>query len=294
MRLRASHIGELAVKVLSRGKPGEVTRVFGPSAYLRSGTDFILVLWGSLKSPMTINLSETTDREEVFRVGDWWTFAKGGIRLGSWSIDVRRASPHSSALRARRPIFLPPPDQLAKGVAMVRSMYDVSRSGPALIDDRELRTFVERTLVPFAGGKKGVLYNAARYLPLIGRGGGFTPAGDDFIAGLLATFNYIARSRRTRQILMPRGLVMARTVPESAGILGYAARGFVDEALERLLLASLENERRSFRNELLEMARRGHTSGVDISLGVLLCEAALSDTEGRPALKGCLDALWTT
>jgi hypothetical protein len=294
MSLRASHIGELALKVLSRGKPGEVTRVFGSSAYLRSGSDFVLVLWGSLRSPMTINLSEARGREEVFRVGDWWTFASSGIRLGSWSIDVSRASLNLGALRARRPIVLPSALQLAKGVAMLRSLYDVSRSGPALVDDKELRTFVEKTLVPFAGGKQGVLYDAARYLPLVGRGGGFTPAGDDFIAGFLATFNYIARFRRSRQILIPRGLVLPRTVPESAVILGYAARGFVDETLERLLLASLGNERRSFRNELLEMARRGHTSGVDISIGVLLCEAALSDTDGRPALRGCLNALWNT
>ncbi|HMD78810.1 MAG TPA: DUF2877 domain-containing protein [Nitrososphaerales archaeon] len=294
MSLRASHIGELAVKVLRRGKPGKVTRVFGSSAYLRSGSDFVLVLWGALRSPMTINISEGRDGEEVFRVGDEWAFAGSGIRLGSKTIDVRGASVYSSGLRDRKPIVLPPPVQLAKGAAMLKSMYDVSKFEPALVDDVELRTFVERTLVPFAGGKQGVLYDVPRYLPLIGRGGGFTPAGDDFVAGFLAAFNYIARSRRSKQILTPRGLLLSGTVPESAAILGYAARGFVDEVLERLLLASLGEERESFRNELLEMARRGHTSGIDISLGVLLCEAALSDTEGRPALRGCLDAIWNT
>lgn len=293
MSLRASHVGELAMKVLSRGKPGKVTRVFGSSAYLRSGSDFVLVLWGALRSPMTINISEGRGREQVFRVGDEWTFARSGIRLGSKMVDVRRASVYSSALEDRKPIVLPPPAQLAKGAAMLKSMYDVSKFEPALVDDVELRMFVERTLVPFAGRKQGALYDASRYLPLIGRGGGFTPAGDDFVAGFLAAFNYIARSRRSKQILLPRGL-LSGTVPESAAILGYAARGFVDEVLERLLLASLGEERKSFRNELLEMARRGHTSGIDISLGVLLCEAALSDTEGRPALRGCLDAIWNT
>jgi hypothetical protein len=96
------------------------------------------------------------------------------------------------------------------------------------------------------------------------------------------------------QISIPRRQVMARTVPESAGILGYAARGYVDEVFERLLQASLENRPGGFGNELLDMARRGHTSGVDMSLGVLLCEAAVSDSDGRPALEGCLRVLLNT
>jgi hypothetical protein len=83
-----------------------------------------------------------------------------------------------------------------------------------------------------------------------------------------------------------------RTVPESASLVDYAQRGYVDEGLEKLILAGLRNRPRQFRAELSELASRGHTSGLDMSLGVLLLVACVGDiVRHGAALESSLQAL---
>lgn len=289
MSLRASHIGDLAARLLSGGGRGTVTRVFRTSAYLRSGDDFILVLYGELRSPMTINLARD-DASRMFRAGEIWRYSRAGLLSGKAKIDLAGAELYRSALRMKRSVVLPSGGDLAKGVTMLGSLYDVSKSGPSLKKDSALREFVRSTLRPLAEGNEEAVHAPGSFLPLVGRGGGFTPAGDDFVSGFAATFNFVARSRGTRRVAIRKGAVMPRTVPESAATMAYAALGYVDEDFQRLVLASLGQ--RSFRDELLEVARRGHTSGIDMSLGVLLCEAALAEPGESGALSRCTDALW--
>jgi hypothetical protein len=289
MNHRASSIGDLAVGVLKRERTGTVTRVFRRSAYLRAGDDFILVLWGGLRSPLTVNVRGTV--EQGWKVGEKCDLGPPGIALGSGMVEVRGAEVYRSLLQERRSIQLPGAPALIRGVTMLRSFYEASPAGPILVTDRALRQFVERTLSPFAAGKRS-LQSPDRYFPLIGRGGGFTPAGDDFVGGLLSTYNYIARCERAREVSVPLRSLRSRTVPESAAFLSYAIRGYVDEGLGSLILKTLGAGGR-FSDELVSVVQRGHTSGIDMSLGVLLVEAALSDLRGEEgALEGCIGALW--
>jgi hypothetical protein len=292
MSEKATNVGNLAGKILSSGRRGDVTRVFQRSVYIRSGDGFILLLWGRLRSPMTISMEESRSAEWRIRAGERCILSKEAVRLEAGEIDLRGAEVFRSALLDSRKIVLPEGPALAKGVAMLRSLYDLSPSGQTLASDPVLKSFTRVTLLPLSSGRTGAVYNPSRYLRLVGRGGGFTPAGDDFVGGLVATFNYIARCRKRRQVLIPRDLVRGRTIPESAAILSNSARGHVDEGMERLILASTGG-RTGFYSELMAVARRGHTSGIEMSLGVLLCEAALAQAEGEHrALQKCLDVLW--
>ena len=186
---------------------------------------------------------------------------------------------------------LPDAERLTRGVVMLRTLYGASPHGPTLPYDPPFRDFARGALASYATERAAVPGFDA-FLPLVGRGGGFTPAGDDFSAGFTAAFNYIALSGGTRPILVPKALVLHRTVPESAAILFYSSQGYVDEGLERLILDSLDG-RSGFFGDLETLAARGHTSGTDTSLGVLLAEAcALDRSEGRDALEKCLGALF--
>ena len=292
MNQRASHIGDLAVKILAEGSEGKVTRVFQRSAYVRSGDDFVLLLWGGLRSPMTINIEQDPGKDRAFAVGERCALSRKGIRSGPKFIDVKGAAVHRSALLRGRRVSLPPASELAKGVAMLRSLYGVSKSSPLLPSDSALVTFAKRTLSPLSSGSFDAVYDPDSYLPLIGRGGGFTPAGDDFVGGFVAAFNYLARCRRSKMISLPKDMLFSRTIPESAAILSYALRGYVDEGLEILVIRTLAGDK-GFSDELLGVARRGHTSGIDMSLGVILGETAMSDAENRGgALRRCLGVLW--
>lgn len=253
----------------------------------------MLLLWGGLKSPMTINVLGGKSLRRVFVAGEECELGPGGVVSDSATVSVKGAAVHRGALLARRPVVLPAASQLAKGVAMLRSLYDVAPSAPRLADDNSFRSFVGGPLSEFAKGKPGGLLRFENYLGLMGRGGGFTPAGDDFVGGFLATYNYFARCRRSRTVTIPKGSLLSRTVPESGVIVEYSARGYVDEGLERLILNSSGRKSAGFFDELLAVASRGHTSGIDMSLGVLLCEAAVSDSdEGGAALKECQRTLW--
>jgi hypothetical protein len=288
---KASSVGNLAAGLLSRSKTGTVTRVFRKSAYVKSGEDFLLLLWGDLRSPMTINVQGGAATASI-RAGEKCKLNGVGVSLDSGRIDVAGADIFRSALLDTRKVILPRPEALRKGVGVLRSLYDVTPSGPTLNRDRELKAFGESTLLSFASGESARVYSSASYLPLVGRGGGFTPAGDDFLGGMIATFNFIARCRKSKQIRIPRALLRGRTVPESANVLFHSARGHVDEGMERLVLRSLDGST-SFSDELIEVAHRGHTSGIDMSLGVLLCEAAVAGAaSGQGVLEDCLDTLW--
>lgn len=291
MSQRASDVGELAVRVLRRRGEGRVTRLFQSSAYLRSGDDFVLLLWGRMRSPMTVNVRGGGEADRHIGVGESCSFDPEGVRLGGASIETPGARVFRSSLRERRVVSFASADALVKGVAALKSLYDVSEGGPLLSADPALREFVERVVGPLAAGETKPMFGPESYLPLIGRGGGFTPAGDDFVGGFLAAYNYVARCRGSKQVSIPRGVLFAGTIPESAAILGYSARGYLDEGLEGLILKSLG--RKDFLDDLFSVARRGHTSGIDMSLGVLLAEAAISDSaRGGGALKECLAALW--
>lgn len=290
MNQSASCVGELAERLLGSGTPGSVTRLFQRSAYVRSGEEFVLLLWGGPRSPTTINV-EGDPVTGGIRADERCEVSRNGVSLGSVRIGVEGADVFRSALVHRREVALPRREALKRGVGVLRSLYDGSPSGPKLFEDDALGTFAEDVLVPLASGRRSSAHSPASYLPLVGRGGGFTPAGDDFLGGFVATFNFVARCRGSKQIRMTRADLRGRTVPESANLLYDSARGYVDEGVEALILKSLGGGA-GFSDELFEVARRGHTSGMDISLGVLLCEAAIADADGRgSALDDCLDVL---
>jgi len=288
---RASGVGELAARFIARRGRGEVTRVFQRSAYVRTRGEYILLLWGDLKSPLAVNMPYQEDRRPPLEPGEECSIGGGRVGFKSWTVDASEAKVHRSGLRGRRRIVLPEERDVVKGAAMLKSLYDAYPSGPTLPSDKALRSFALETLVPFAEGREVYVYEPMRYLPMIGRGGGFTPAGDDFVGGFVATFNCFARCTRARQISIPLRLLAGRTVPESAALLSYTSKGYVDEPFERLILGVLQG--RAFFDDLLEVAHRGHTSGIDATLGVVLAGGALSDrTGGGGTVKECLRVIW--
>jgi hypothetical protein len=287
---RASTVGELAAKVLSKGGQGEITKVFPRSVYIRCGRDFVVLLWGSLRSPLTINIAG--ERGSGFVPGKRCFLSRVGISADGIMVDTKKADVYRGSLRTAGPVSFPPSRRLMLSVASLRMLYDASSEGPRLPEDRAFRRFVDAVLVSLARGERGVVHDFERYVDLVGRGGGFTPAGDDFVGGFAAVYNMVARLRGWRRITLPMKLLMPHTVPESAAILSYAERGYVDEAMERLILKSTAGGG-TFHRDLFAAAHRGHTSGLDMSLGVLLCEAAVKDAdEGSDALRRCLDILW--
>lgn len=266
-----------------------MTRVFRRSAYVRAGSDFFILLWSGGPSPMTVNVVGEKDGSTGLRAGEECELAPSGVVARDLEVNLEGARAYHSSLRKGGVVSFPRTSDLVKGVAMVRSFYDASPHGPSLISDQAFRGFVDGSLAPAARGSRRLKFGD--FVGLVGRGGGFTPAGDDFTAGFTSVFNYVARGEGLTQIVIPKRLASSKTVPESAAIMVYSSRGYVDEGLERLVLDSLGGG--EFLGDLATLASRGHTSGIDMSLGALLAEATEAGrTDGGQTLTRCLAALW--
>lgn len=122
----------------------------------------------------------------------------------------------------------------------------------------------------------------AAVAPLLGRGSGLTPVGDDVLCGWLAT--QIAHGEDAEPIRSSiADLAPARTTTLSATLLACAGRGEVIPEFRQLLrvLAGHDADDLDARlqAELTTLAGVGHTSGIGLLLGALLAFAPSHLTE---------------
>lgn len=292
MILRASDIGELVAAQMESAQEGRVTRVFRRSAYVETGEGLILLHQGELRSPMTVNLGAEACLERLIFDGGACVFLGQSMEFEEFSISTGGAGVYKSPLLRSAIVDVLESRELVKGVAMLSLLYDVSPASLDILGSGAFRAFVQRIIRPLGRGDLSQIHLPENYLPLIGLGNGFTPAGDDLVAGYLATFNHAVKSLGIKEILLPRDELLKRTVPESARMLDYTQRGHVDEDLSRLILSAVSDQHDSFEGNLLEVACRGHTSGIDTSLGVMLASASVAEILGRSrASEVVIDAL---
>jgi len=275
MSLRVTSIGELATALTTPTSVGRVTRVFRNSAYVESEGGLYTLLRGGPRSPMTINVSGTEEIERALKAGDACRYRDKRLNIGGVRLQTEGAGVYRSELR--KPTFINPitSADIVKGIAMLRLLYHASPPSLDIVGHKSFLDFVHSVVLPLGRGELTGLHQPRNYLALVGLGSGFTPSGDDLLAGFAGAYNHVARSTGAESIALPLAELSKRTVFESAMILDYAQKGYVDEGLERLILSSLGNSAGDFFDELLELTRRGHTSGIDMSLGVILSVAAV-------------------
>ena len=281
MTIDATNVGELVQSQAARRTRGRVKRIFRNSAYLESASGLVLLLRGQLRSPMTVNLVAGTHLQQVLSVGERFELEPAKLGVGELEIGLSNASVFRSGLVGTRKIRVMSEERIVKSATALKLLYSASESAFDLVKGQAFDGLVGSLLRPLSSGRLSPAYRLQTYQGIIGSGTGFTPAGDDIIAGFTASFNLYARSTGKKQISLPVAELKRRTVPESALLVDYAQRGYVDETLQGLILAGLGGRPSVFRAHLSELASRGHTSGLDMSLGVLLMLACASDIARR-------------
>ncbi len=295
MILNATDVGELVVSLPSRQPEGRVSRVFRNSAYIQAGDELMLLLHGDLRSPINVNLSPSENLEELLSVEGRCRLVDGEMTFDKLTVRTKGAKVYRSGLGAATSSSPVTGTVLVKGIEMLRLLYGAARSDLDIFSGKSFLQFVDSVLSPLSRGDLTEAHVFPHYLPLIGAGGGFTPAGDDFVGGFTAAFNHVARATGDAEIQFSRSELTGRTVPESAALIHYAQRGYVDEELEHLIVSTFGGRRERFFQDLLQVAKRGHTSGIDMSTGVLLAAAGIRDRATKEgALEKCLKAVWTS
>jgi len=111
---------------------------------------------------------------------------------------------------------------------------------------------------------------------LIGLGAGLTPAGDDFLAGVLLTLLCIRRDDIAE--LLGAYIIEASRLESnriSAAHLHAAAHGYCGETLARVFAALAEADQHGLKRAIRDQIAVGHTSGRDTWCGVLFTLAQI-------------------
>jgi hypothetical protein len=279
--LPAGVAASAALSALLSGPPtaGRVRGISGPACYL-DVADHIVVIEGpgGAGLPNAVRVAHPGRPPLQLAVGDEVVLGRGALTVDRRELPVHRWwDPHvrvgSSRLDAAA---------VAVVTATLRSVADGVDAGPApLPDTADLMHALQRR-------DDATLAVAA--LALLGRGPGLTPAGDDVLAGVLATLRVLGPSRpaavaarvaATADVLSAAVVDAARerTTALSAQLLVYADRGAVALGVGDVLRAV------AGRGELVaaavRLARVGHTSGSDLLTGICLAvDTLLPDQEG--------------
>ena len=119
---------------------------------------------------------------------------------------------------------------------------------------------------------------------LAGLGEGLTPAGDDFLGGVLAAMRYHGKS--TGSALFPDGpanglasRLAAKTTPFSGFLLRLSTRGLVGLPFSRWLQAAHRGDDAATLASVAQAADIGHSSGLDALAGMLLSFQILNGEE---------------
>ncbi|WP_406277820.1 DUF2877 domain-containing protein [Embleya sp. NBC_00896] len=126
----------------------------------------------------------------------------------------------------------------------------------------------------------------AAALRLIGLGPGLTPSGDDALCGLLLALRHLTPGPTGARLATALGArvtahAAGRTTDLSAALLGHAARG--DGCAQLVDLIGAVGRGHDVFPCLRRLLTVGHTSGADLSLGVLAgAEAACAGTPLDP------------
>jgi hypothetical protein len=206
------------------------------------------------------------------------TLTRDGLYLDTFSIDLQRAQtweprPDWGIIRRQR-------DRIRSNLPHVREL--VARDGTSsafapllgLSGPRDslselvlhrTRAAVEDLRAGWAGKLERLLRGASR---LAGLGAGLTPAGDDFLVGLVL-WSWVAHpmpGQFCRDLLSASA---ARTTALSAAFLRAAGRGECSAPWQALLSALQATDLESIQVAVREILHRGATSGADALLGFL-------------------------
>jgi hypothetical protein len=249
--LSALRIGAFAESALrTSAGPWKVVASFEKAAYLSHGSEVIVVTSRQVPpGPLYV----TVDADRVFAEdGAALHFETGLLELGPHSVTIRSADvwtgvlPDPERLTAQRAMIMTALAPVANQSALAAAPY--SRPANEGMERLQQRDF------------DGIARS------IVGLGPGFTPAGDDALAGLLLTT--VASGRLAPGDWFIDLETARRTSLMSLAFVRCAAAGQAIAAVHDVLMAGAAGEAKACRAACAELASVGGTSGADIAFGM--------------------------
>ncbi|NIP45125.1 MAG: DUF2877 domain-containing protein [Gammaproteobacteria bacterium] len=286
-------IGGHARRWLDQGTRGRVAAVFDDGCYLRHRRQPLLCLMSRKRSPGPINLlyaDEDWDCRDAVRVGDRWECGTNVLRVGDASFRFHRAA----TWRAPAGALDWTPRRLEEGLRRVADASESADTGillPLALNRRArrpapLEARIARRARLGVDAFREWLADSLTEQPraveipqdaeaLLGLGPGLTPAGDDFVVGMLVALHGL-QLEATAEVLAAwvKRKAGARTNEISVAHLLAACDGEASAPVHAVLNALIEPDQPDLGERVHALAALGHSSGWDALGGVLtVCEA---------------------
>jgi len=280
LELQTNSIGSLAAEAIQAPDfEGIVTNIFTNSFYLKTMKgDIIFFTTNPTRSPITVNLATNFSKIHPLQQ---FTSKAGHIDCGDTLIQIKDADIfHQQAIN---PHQLNPLSQLSRMLeigSFILEIIDTSKSGldKYTLTHERIANFIQSTILLLRiKSAHDEFYEQAP--SLIGLGSGFTPSGDDFLGGFLATYNTFANSLKRPQIVLSFDSLETKTNWISAKLLDCMQLRILDEEVTGLISSVTCADENQFIFSLEALASRGHTSGIDIITGVIIALSIIFDAK---------------
>jgi len=293
-RVTAKSIGRKALLDISRrrgARLGLVAAVFDNTIYIRTDSDELVVITRkNTRSPINLNVFGGSTFLSTTRAS-----AEAHVDGGELVLDRLRLSYDSCAE------YLSHADELAL------DHHDVKIDASILAAARILAVAAQRGCVldpmsPSHDSARRFLTGAASWksrerllnqaAEMLGLGFGFTPSCDDFVGGLLASFNVLSHRTNRKPLVIEWETLRSRTSWISARLIDYMQNRLIDETVERCIASIAAGEEDAAVDAIMDLASRGHTSGLDISVGLLSgASLFLEGLRGRNVFQRLIEVL---
>jgi hypothetical protein len=280
MDFKAKTVGARALLLISKDEIGKAVSIFSNTVNIRTLDDELIVLTAKgLRSPIHINIvGQALDR--CVRALAKVVKEEGSIRVGNLKIELEGFNVYEN--RFVEPSFSGLKRLKGGENYIILLLHLLEREGSVLsrnfMGRKELYDFYSSLI---KGGRE-----LDAMLGLLGLGPGYTPSGDDFLAGYLAGRNHLSAITGSGKLTIPYEVMAKRTSWVSSKLLYYAQNLIVDEDLEKALNSISLGRREGLVDSIIALARRGHTSGLDIALGLITALfSCMDEIYGGEALK---------
>jgi len=277
----AETIGWIAWNELKKEKRGLVRHVFPNTIYIDLGDSMLVITKKGQKAPVNINLNPD-GKPFRGRVSPGQRIMKRRdiLRVGSLVIELSSATIYNPGKLLCRELdsIWRLREEIERLIYMTGILYSsIESSIQTLPETNQLKEFIEDVVRPFSEGKREALRRYEAYYRLIGLGDGFTPAGDDFLSGFLGVFNTLCKVIGLSPLRLSRKKVFRLTSWASGMLLLFSQKGLLDDGMREFIEAFCRGEPEKMTDRFFEIIRRGHSSGLDITLGVLVAVSSIYD-----------------
>ena len=260
-------VGSLALKILDKlddGQIGTIIQTFRNTVYVRSIDDHLICITShDVKGLVNMNVDSNVEFGTV-SMHQLVYKSNNTLRIGDLILPFRNISNYE---RERQ-------SNISEGVE--KRVFEAANLLRILVVEGSLLDSNSPFFQASAGRIKKILWMAKKgdfiglqnsIVGLVGLGAGFTPSGDDFVAGFLYS---LSRMGMMQSISGITNLISHRTSWHSRKFIEYAQEGFVIQQLEDFVDTLLYGTGEMITDSFLELIRIGHSSGIDSALGVLI------------------------